>query len=283
MDVHAIPEHAIGCFERLHGLLVTVHDLRGDLAPFVTPERRRHRHPLCIAVQDSGHRPVCRAFDVKRLRQDLPWWRDGRMQRCPAGLVEWVVPVFLDDRLAYVLFAGVAAADGLEQRIAASARPAVHLAKPPPRIGIVAADLALEGLRQLAARIALWARTNGGPRPTLAYATQERRRNTIQRFIHEHYPRDITLSDLGRHLGLSPSRTGAVVKQACGSPFKCLLADARLRSAADLLRCTDAAVASIAVHCGFNDQSHFFRCFRRRYRTTPQRYRATRSVTDEQV
>jgi hypothetical protein len=43
-------EHAIAAFERIHGLIVTVHDLEGDLAPRLRPDRQWHRQALCRAV-----------------------------------------------------------------------------------------------------------------------------------------------------------------------------------------------------------------------------------------
>lgn len=41
MDAQEIPEQAIGTFERINNLRVTVHDLRGSLWPFLLPDRFR--------------------------------------------------------------------------------------------------------------------------------------------------------------------------------------------------------------------------------------------------
>ena len=284
MDHHAIPEHAIRCFERLHGLLVTVHDLDGSLAPFLLPERRRHRQAQCIAVQDSGHGHTCREFDIVRLRQELAWRPAGRIQRCPAGLVEWVMPLSGANGLRAVLFAGVVADHGLESLLTAAARPTIRTASAPPRCDPARADLVLESLTQLAARLAQWLRDEAtagaaglGSHSPIA-ASLEQRRVTIRQFIHEHYGNPLVIGDLARHLGLSPSRTGAVVVETCGMPFTDLVLAARLASASDLLRHTALPVTDIGLRCGFTDQSTFFRAFRRAHGTTPLRWRAQQAA-----
>jgi AraC-like DNA-binding protein len=270
LDHHAIPELAISSFERLHGLTVTVHDLVGTLAPFLLPERARHRHPRCVAFRDSGHQHFCVGFDVARLRQDAEWLRDGRLQRCPAGLVEWVVPLFHGPRLGGMLFAGVVAPTGLDALLGVTAKP---VGPTPTGLTVVApqqAEAVLEALRQLAARLQAWlASEHATPLAATPSRVVESRRATIRQFISEHYAENIGLPDLAQHLGLSPSRAGAVVLAACGESFVTLLTRARLISAVDLLHHTDLPVADIALRCGFGDPSHFFKVFRREYGLTP--------------
>ena len=279
MDHHAIPEHAIRSFERLHGLLVTVHDLGHGLAPFLLPERGRHRHPMCVAFRDGGHFHACTGFDVVRLRQEAEFHRAGRLHRCPAGLVEWVVPVFGATGLRFVLFAGVVAEDGLEGLLGASARLVERSPVKPPVIDPGRAEAVLEALNQLAARLAAWSADGAtGQLPAAPAASAQapaldRRRGQVRRYIYEYYAEPLAVADLARHLGLSPSRTRAVVAEACGASFVDLLTEARLASAVDLLRHTDLPVADIAVRCGFTDASNFFRVFKRRHGTTPLRFR----------
>lgn len=47
----------------------------------------------------------------------------------------------------------------------------------------------------------------------------------------------------------------------------------RLRIATRALMFTDASLADIALTCGFADQSHFSREFRRQFGRTPREYR----------
>ena len=60
-------EQAIACFERLHGVLVTVHDYEGRLRGFVGQQRLVHRHQLCLAAKGTNER-LCVAADTDRVQ-----------------------------------------------------------------------------------------------------------------------------------------------------------------------------------------------------------------------
>lgn len=66
---------------------------------------------------------------------------------------------------------------------------------------------------------------------------------------------------LGRHL------------HDAGTTFQALLEETRINVAQELLQCTDATVARIAVALGYRDSTVFARAFRRRLATTPREYR----------
>jgi AraC-like DNA-binding protein len=275
MDRHAVPELALTAFERLHGLVVTVQDLRGDLSPFLLPERLRHRHPLCNAVKNGGFERTCVAFDVHRLRQELAFHPDGRIQVCHAGIMEAVVPVFSAEGLDWILFAGAMSSDGGGEAVRARPTPATEIGRRPAPTPAGRAELLLEALRQVASRLARWAqegRRAGAPRtegPLLL-----RRRVAILQFVEQHHMRDIAIADLARLLGLTPNRASAAARAACGATFVELVQRARLATAADLLRHTDLPVGDVGRRCGFGDASHFFRCFRKHHGVTPRVWRS---------
>jgi AraC family transcriptional regulator len=50
----------------------------------------------------------------------------------------------------------------------------------------------------------------------------------------------------------------------------------RLERALELLSASDESMADIAVICGFSDQSHFCRVFRRNFGVSPGTYRRSR-------
>src|SRR5579862_6245448 len=160
MDSFLVPRKAIEAFETLTHTRVTVHDLNGSLRPFLPPERFQHMHPLCCAVK-IRHSDSCIEWGVTRLRREISAAPEGRVQVCFAGLVEFVVPVYERRRLQWVLFAGPRTAG----KLSAAARDP----SPPPRpspwpkstelpapIDDGEAQLILENLRQLAARLRSW-------------------------------------------------------------------------------------------------------------------------------
>jgi AraC-like DNA-binding protein len=281
MDHHAVPEHALTAFERLHGLTVTVQDLRGDLGPFLLADRQRHRHPLCNAVKNGGFERTCIAFDVHRLRQDLAFHPEGRIQICHAGIMELVVPVFSSDGLDWILFAGAMTPGAIaDSTVRSRESAAAQIGRRPTPTDAEHATLLLEALRQVGARLARWAQHARRTSPHRHEGPlMLRRRVAIMQFIETHHMRDLAIADLGRHLGLSPNRASAAVRSACDATFVELLQRARLTTAADLLRHTDLPVSDVGRRCGFGDASHFFRCFRKRYGATPRAWRKNSSAT----
>lgn len=283
MESHfSVPETALQAFERIHNLRVTVHDLQGMLWPFLLPDRVQHTQAPCQAVKALDSNTSCRQFDIFRTRRELADRPEGRVHICHAGLVEWVIPILGDSGLEQVLFAGV--------RLPGSGivayphpLPVLSSAGEIPPVDREESDLILEHLRQLAARLRLWkldaAReiTVGAPKPGMTDAMDDliaQRRTVISRFIHSRHMGRVTIGDLADTLGLSESRTSHVVRQIFGHTFRDLLTEARLNTAAGLLRHSSLPILEVAVRSGFDDPAHFHRLFRRRYSATPARYRA---------
>jgi len=256
------PEQAIAAFERLHGVVVAVHDLAGQLVHRLPQRRLRHEHRVCRAVKASGHERTCVAGDVHGLVDAARRHPDGFLKACHAGLVEIVVPGSVHGELRWLLFAGpwrdVAAPAAVRQRVSGVRIAGV------PDLPAAWPDL-LDALRNLSARLAvLQPRVLPQPRT---------RRESIDYFILRRHAEDIGLRELARELGLSPSRTSHAVAELYGQPFARLLADARLTSAESLLVHSELPVSAVAAQSGFGDLSHFHAVFRARHGTTPAAWR----------
>ena len=279
-----VPAVAIEAFEAASGLRVTVHDAAGHLLPLLRPEQSLHMNPFCEAVKDSGYDPVCSDVDWLDLHPEIVDEPEGRIKVCPAGLVECVVPLLFGGKLAAVLFAGVRRpADDLTERCRTPMVPASSIRWPSEvatPIGEKEAQLWLECLRQLAARLRVWWAETGGrisaspgqhyigtPTDALARYVQ------IRNFVRSFHAQPVTLQDLAAELHLSPSRAAHVVRQTCGMTFVQMLTSARVTTAIALLRRSALPVMEIAMLSGFGDVSHFHRTFRARTGTTPQGYR----------
>ncbi len=284
MEDYKIPEQAINCFEKMHQLRVTVHDLHGNLWPFLLPDRWHHTQPYCQAVKQCGGDRLCMEFEILRLREELASQPEGRFHVCHANLVEWVVPVFRGLELEWVLFAGVRLPDKKLQAALRAKRthwaksPWPERLKPPAVVDNAEAALILEHLRQVAARLRQWGnltRQAVVQETAAGNAVDEvvSRRTTIQRFLQLHHTRPLALADLAQALHLSEGRTSHVVRESCGMTFKGLLIQARLHTAMELLRHSQLSVLDVAIRSGFDDVAHFHRLFRRRLGTTPRNYR----------
>jgi AraC-like DNA-binding protein len=93
------------------------------------------------------------------------------------------------------------------------------------------------------------------------------------RYMEQNLGRDLSRDDVARVACLSPSHFSHLVKEKVGRSFRDLLLDARTARAAELLRRSPRSVADIAAACGFGDQSHFGKVFRRRTGLAPLAYR----------
>lgn len=280
-DFSDTPERAIQAFEQHSGLQVVVHDLGSTLGPFLQPERFRHRSPCCIAVK-ARHDWACVDFEITRLREELPDFPEGRYHRCHAGFVEWVVPVFLKGRLAWVLFAGQRRAARQFPGLILDGRATRETSPASERLAVVdetRAESLLESLRQLRSRLLEWhaqavsllkktrASESGGT------ADMAGRRRLIQRFLHANHAGDARLADLAKELRLGESRASHLVKSLFGRSYVGLLNEQRLRTAAALLRESSLSVVDVCLASGFKELSHFHRQFRRRFGATPLKYR----------
>lgn len=285
-----IPQTAIRAFEKATKLSISLHEYTGSLWGFLPPERFLHGNPACVAAK-SNRLNSCIRFDVLQTETALVHQWQGRVHVCHAGLVEWVVPTFLEGQIQRVFFAGQRR-PGSQLSCDRSAELDVHplwaghLAALEPVDDDEAAWI-LESLRQLAARIEQWRLDPPSAvmadQPTKAHVSSSRkllskhlvpRQHFIHHYIQAHHSKPIALIDLARQMHLSEDRAGHAVKQACGESFIDLLIQARLRTAAGLLRHTDMSVAQVALASGFRNLSHFHKVFRRRMNTTPHRYRS---------
>jgi AraC-like DNA-binding protein len=280
-DLWDIPDLAIRSFERQTGLAVTVHDLEIPLGPFLPPERFKHGSPCCAAVKATRDW-ACVDFEITRLRGEILKFPEGRYHACHAGFMEWVVPGVVQNRLAWILFAGQARAAGDYRHLLRDTRRTHPFPPSAARLRGVSeteAELLLEALRQLRSRLAEW---HGQMTATLPAPAARRgkqgpglasRRLQIQDFLLHHHKARAPVRALARHLGLSESRTTHLVRELFGCSAIQLANRMRLRAAASLLRGSSLPVLEVCLGSGFQDVSHFHRAFRKEFGATPLQYR----------
>lgn len=89
----------------------------------------------------------------------------------------------------------------------------------------------------------------------------------------EHLGRD----EVARAVHISPSHFSFLIRKESGATFTELLMRMRADRAAELLARSDKPLATIALECGFHDQSHFTKVFKRLRGSTPRAFRTARA------
>jgi AraC-like DNA-binding protein len=91
--------------------------------------------------------------------------------------------------------------------------------------------------------------------------------------VDARYAEPLTVADLARAAGLSPSHFSREFRKAFGEPPHRYLLTRRLERAAALLRDTDRSVTEICFAVGLTSVGSFITSFRRIHGVTPQAYR----------
>ena len=95
----------------------------------------------------------------------------------------------------------------------------------------------------------------------------------MQFYIINHFREKVTLEDVAKYVGLTPTYASAVFKKEMDTNFKKYLNDLRFSYAKKLLTCSDMSVTQICGECGFEDYPNFIRRFRERFGMSPSQVR----------
>jgi len=92
--------------------------------------------------------------------------------------------------------------------------------------------------------------------------------------LHDRCRERLYLADVARVVGVHRVHLAQSFRRAFGETIGDFTRQRRVWLAAECLSETDQSLAEIALMCGFYDQSHFNRVFKRYARMTPGEYRA---------
>lgn len=101
-------------------------------------------------------------------------------------------------------------------------------------------------------------------------AWQEQR---VRNYIDAHLDESIRVAELAQLIRLSVSYFSVAFRRSFGSTLQTFLAHRRVERAQMLMLSTDQTLTDIALACGFCDQAHFCRRFRRICGYTPTSWR----------
>ncbi len=287
MDV-TLPSQAILAFEQATGLTLCFHDFRRSLWPYTDASRNEHVNPVCRLVKTKRELD-CRAFCARHLHREADKWVGGAVKRCHAGVIELYLPVFVANKLEWILYAGVRRpAENLvpailDENPQGQSGPWIPTIKRLPAIDNQTAIWQLELLRQLAARLVAWRVTMQERLPEETHKgtipIENARRSAINFFLSkQHRNSQIRLADLASHVQLSEDRASHLVGELFGTTFSTLLLRIRLETAQGLLRLSDLPLREVAKQSGFGSRAQFYFLFQREVHMTPLQWRQSTSA-----
>jgi AraC family transcriptional regulator len=98
-------------------------------------------------------------------------------------------------------------------------------------------------------------------------------KKTVLDYIASHLDKALKIDELASQVGLSSYHFARRFKVDFGVPPHGFVLDRRIERAKELMGHTGNRLKSIAVDCGFSDQSHLTRVFKKRVGVTPREYR----------
>ena len=104
--------------------------------------------------------------------------------------------------------------------------------------------------------------------------------NKALAYMQEHLHEPIKRDDVAKHAGMSPSHFSKIMTERLGRSFSELLNQYRVEKARQLIAATDSNLTTIALECGFFDQSHLNRVFRKSTGMSPGAYRKQHSAKE---
>ena len=100
----------------------------------------------------------------------------------------------------------------------------------------------------------------------------------VAAYIEHHMANTVRIEHVAKLARLSKSHFGRAFKETFGVPFLQFLVTRRIERAKSLMVTTKDNLCEIALACGFADQAHFSRTFRRIVGATPNAWRRQRAI-----
>ncbi len=218
--------------------------------------RRESRRGMAIGAVCTGAYVIASAGLLNGKRCTTHWDnRDSFMEEFPD--IELTQSVFIIDQNRYTAAGGSASFDMMLNLVAR--KHGTDLANQ------VADQLIHTSLRSESDEQRLSIPTRIGVRhPKLAKVVQE---------MEDNIEEPISPSTLAKDVGMSTRQLERLFRRYMNRSPKRYYMELRLKKARNLLLQTDMSVINVALACGFASPSHFSKCYRSMYSTTPYRER----------
>lgn len=267
-------EKIIAETEKQFRVYITLHDLLNafslpDGASIKSTGRHLHGCPYCVAGRRTEPkwnsycpRDCSQESDLITINEAKPYTKT-----CWKGVFEIVIPLLRGKTVVGALFVGAWRGEIPDRSILPGKYLRMHRKLPD-----IPSEKEIENLVNVLSAIGQGLVTQMEQAES-ADNDDHGRNETIIRFIKEHSHKPVKLSDLARHLCLSPSRTSHIVNELFNMPFKQLLIRERMCRARDMLLAEWPDMAAIAEAAGYENIHYFSTAFKKWHGIPPGRFK----------
>lgn len=255
--------------KQLSGVDVLWKNRNGGKGDESLPEKQYlHCNPFCRKIKKTSTLiKKCSLNDCSIVMKKCEKERKPFINKCHAGVVELIIPLFIGDVNEGALFFGplrrAKAACICKSAFREYNKLAVcnkEFLKPVENILSLLSQYILENMET-------------ARRKAISLKVKNKKLQAALEFINKNFMKNISVSDAAAVCGLSTSRFIHLFKEECGSGFSEFLTERRIAEAKKLLAETDMKIYDAAKLCGYSGQCYFGLVFRKVTKLTPLQYR----------
>jgi AraC-like DNA-binding protein/ligand-binding sensor protein len=267
----------VGTYGRLFHCSVCFHDYSGDIFKAADSSLNMHINPFCQSVKKNRHcEKRCVEFDSRNVRHFFSSGKKELVKQCHAGVLEFTVPVFSENRLCGAVFLGPFRPSGkMKLKGVIVQEVSMKLSSEARKVFMSLPEIEDSKLEDMLGMTRLLSEKLGRAIASVNrdYVLGQGYADKIPYFINREFKNRISIANLAEFLALSTSRTSRLVKLHTGKTFPELLAQKRVEHAKFLLENSFFNMETVSRQCGFSEPAYFFRTFKKLQKVTPLEYR----------
>ena len=252
----------------------------GEVMTLCPPE---HYNPLChyIVSCPCGEKACANADDENCARAKATG--ENIIYECHAGLIDIVVPLFVNDQYVGCLSTGQILKKKPTQKSFREFKGRIktlNLDEDKLRKyyfnTVVMSDEQIEALVDLIGLAGKYILENENKLLFLESVNEKKKTLAARQYIEQNYKKKLTIDKIANSVFLSPSHFSHMFKQEVGSSPINYLNRFRIDKAKEILESSKTSITKIAYSVGFQSLPHFNRIFKNMVKISPRLYRKSR-------
>jgi len=247
---------------------------------------RGHYCHYCNAMKSLPNgQKRCDENDHAHIMELIQMYREPFFNVCPAGVCEYIVPIYRENNLTAILFIGQCRIgdEGIYRRMQDYLYTSTQDAEMYEKL-YRTLPLTTKEVLSSAGKLAHLAFLQLSDMTADVSLDKEPRRVTdlARQYIDYRYMNELSLDAIGDMLHVNPSYLSRTFKNTYGIRISDYIQTIRIEQAKKLLAFTKVPIAHISFNVGFTDPNYFSRVFHKLTGKTPMEYRKSPDWTDNQ-